>query len=403
MSEPINRTADSWDSLDQVIGRLQEHIARERATGYRPAARSDIPASCGDVTTEWLTAVLCDDHPNARVLDVTLGEGSDGSTSRRSLELTYNAAGERLGLPRTLFGKATPELQNRLVCGLSGAMFTERDFYNLVRPQLDIEAPVAYFAAADRDSFRSIMLFADMSKTGTVFTDPFYYIDRAKAEDMVGLMASYHAKLLESPLLERFERLKSSLEFQEDVNRGIDFEARSNIGIDRASDVIPESIKSQKHEFWHDGLMRSLRLNVQLPQTLAHCDVHIGNWYVTGDGRMGLTDWQCSARGNGAIDLAYALASALTIEDRRAWERELVQLYCEKLREHGSPDGTSFDETWLRYRQQTFHAFYNWVYTIGAGEMQPQMQRDDISMKNIERMAAAIDDLDSLAALERSA
>ena len=50
MSEPINRTADSWDSLDQVIGRLQEHIARERATGYRPAARNDIPASCGDVT-----------------------------------------------------------------------------------------------------------------------------------------------------------------------------------------------------------------------------------------------------------------------------------------------------------------------------------------------------------------
>ena len=346
--------------------------------------------------------MLCHDHPNARVLDVTLGGGSDGSTSRRSLELTYNAAGEHLGLPRTLFGKATPELQNRLVCGLSGAMFTERDFYNLVRPQLDIEAPVAYFAAADRDSFRSIMLFADMSRTGTVFTDPFYYINRAKAEDMVGLMASYHAKLLESPLLERFERLKSSLEFQEDVNRGIDFEARSNIGIDRASDVIPESIKSRKHEFWHDGLMRSLRLNVQLPQTLAHCDVHIGNWYVTGDGRMGLTDWQCSARGNGAIDLAYALASALTVEDRRAWERELVQLYCEKLREHGSPDGTRFDETWLRYRQQTFHAFYNWVYTIGAGEMQPQMQRDDISMKNIERMAAAIDDLDSLAALERS-
>jgi hypothetical protein len=31
------------------------------------------------------------------------------------------------------------------------------------------------------------------------------------------------------------------------------------------------------------------------------------------------------------------------------------------------------------------------------------MQRDDVSMKNIERMAAAIDDLDSLAALKRSA
>ena len=164
--------------------------------------------------------------------------------------------------------------------------------------------------------------------------------------------------------------------------------------------VIPRSIVDQKHAMWNDGLMASLASNVRLPNTFVHSDVHIGNWYVTGAGRMGLTDWQCVARGHGACDIAYSLSSALTTEDRRAWERDLVALYADRLRSHGvAAEATDPEDLWLRYRQQMFHALYNWVYTIGAGEMQPDMQSDDISMVNIARMAAAIDDLDSLGAV----
>jgi thiamine kinase-like enzyme len=394
-----NSTSSEAFDLDAAMARIQGHIDEETRTGFKATKATDVPVRVDDVTPQWLTAVLCSDHPGAAVTNAEIVGGSDGSTSRRSITLTYNDAGSKLGLPTRLFGKSTPLLQNRLVCGLSGAMFTERDFYNLIRPELSIEAPRAYFAAADRESFRSIMLFADMSEDGTVFTDPYYYIDRAKAEDMVTLLASFHAQLLESPLLDRVEKLKTSLEFQQDVNDGIDFENLSNVGIDRAASVIPESIKSRKHEMWNNGLMRSLQNNVELPNTLAHCDVHIGNWYCTGEGRMGLTDWQCAARGNGAVDLSYALLSGLTVADRRAWERDLVKLYSQKLAEFGSPDGTDFEVSWLRYRQQAFHAFYNWVYTIGAGDMQPDMQPDDISMLNIERMAAAIDDLESYQAM----
>ena len=170
--------------LSATIERLQIHLRREES--MPPVATAeDIPVSVSDVNSQWLTAVLCDRTPGARVETVDVVGGSDGSTSRRALRLTYNDVGQTAGLPTKIFGKATPTLQNRLVCGLSGAIFTERDFYLKIRPGLDIEAPVAFHAAADPDSFRSVILFADMTDTGTVFTDPFYTIDRAKAEDMV--------------------------------------------------------------------------------------------------------------------------------------------------------------------------------------------------------------------------
>jgi hypothetical protein len=36
---------------------------------------------------------------------------------------------------------------------------------------------------------------------------------------------------------------------------------------------------------------RALAMHEREPRTLLHSDVHLGNWYVTGDGRMGLCDW----------------------------------------------------------------------------------------------------------------
>jgi hypothetical protein len=102
-----------------------------------------------------------------------------------------------------------------------------------------------------------------------------------------------------------------------------------------------------------------------------------------------------------ALDVSYALSSALTVDDRRAWERELIELYVDRLFAAGGP-ALSFDEAWLAYRQQVFHGLAFWLYTIGAGRLQPAMQPDEVSLANLERMTNMIDDLDSFSALRQS-
>ena len=56
--------------LPAMIEKLRGCIAEEERTGYRPRTASDVPVAVGDVTAEWLTAVLCADIPRARVESV---------------------------------------------------------------------------------------------------------------------------------------------------------------------------------------------------------------------------------------------------------------------------------------------------------------------------------------------
>src|SRR5207253_2275243 len=103
---------------------------------------------------------------------------------------------------------------------------------------------------------------------------------------------------------------------------------------DRAESVLPLELRARKAEVF-PAFMRSLAVNSRAPATLLHSDVHLGNWYVTGAGQMGQHDWQRITRGHWALDVSYALASALRIDDRRAWERELLEVYLEQLAKGG--------------------------------------------------------------------
>jgi hypothetical protein len=111
---------------------------------------------------------------------------------------------------------------------------------------------------------------------------------------------------------------------------------------------------------------------------------------------MGLYDWQAVARGEWALDFAYAMSVNLPVEDRRAWERELLERYLWRLGEEGVPEPPSFEQAWLRYRQQPFHVVIFSLLTIGAGRFQPVMQPKDYMARCWERIATFLDDHDSL-------
>ena len=92
-------------------------------------------------------------------------------------------------------------------------------------------------------------------------------------------------------------------------------------------------------------------------------------------------------------------ASTARIRARRAWERDLPASYLEHLRLPAPFEVPSADAAWLAYRQQMFHGLFNWLFVAGAGAMQPSMQPDDFGRINLERMAAAVADLESLDSL----
>jgi aminoglycoside phosphotransferase (APT) family kinase protein len=151
---------------------------------------------------------------------------------------------------------------------------------------------------------------------------------------------------------------------------------------------------TRRHEVW-PATMRAIAVHESEPSVFLHSDVHIGNWYQTGGGRMGLCDWQCPSRGYWARDFAYAVSAALTPEDRRNWERDLLARYLERLAAAGGAR-LDFDRSFTHYRQQLTHALAMWTITLCHSPLLPSMQSEAMTLAMIERIAIAMDDLDAL-------
>jgi Phosphotransferase enzyme family len=389
--------------LPVLAARVAANVARERVAPERLASRDQVPPSASSLTNEWLTAVLCRDVHDAAVVGFEVVGGSDGTSSRRALRVSYNAAGREAALPAELFMKTASSLQSRLMLVLGGVAECETIFYRDLRPELKrLRSPRAYHAASDPRTFRSVVLMEDLAPHGWSFPDPMDdVIDRRDAEDMVDQMAYYHAAFWDDPRLTReFARLPTTERFQQRLNE-IGIEKRARVGIERGRSVMPADVYRRKDELL-PATMRALHLNSHGTPTLLHQDVHQGNWLRDPDGRMGLYDWQCVAKGEWALDFSYAMSVNLPVEHRQAWERELLERYLWRLGEEGVGSPPSFDEAWLRYRQQPFHVLIFALFTIGAGRMQPDMQPKDYMMRCLERITTFIDDHDSLDSLTTS-
>jgi len=371
-------------------------VAYERLA--RPKARlfDDVPCTPYAVTAEWLTAVLCNKTPGAIVTQVDVKPASAGTHERHQLKVSYNEEGRRAGLPVSIFTKSLPSIVTRMIGGFNGTARVEGSFFTQIRPELEIEAPLCYHSAYDRRTFAAIHLLEDLVATkSATFCNHKTYVTRAMADDMIDLLASLHGRFYGDPTLaERYRWLASYPRWFTIGAAKMGTEYYTRKAFDAAAHVIPAEVLARRDEVW-PVTMRALALHDSEPQGLIHSDVHIGNWYRTDAGQMGLCDWQCLSRGHWTRDFAYAVTASLTPDNRRSWERELLARYIERFAEKTGvkPD---FDLSFLRYRQQIVHALAMWTITLCHSPLLPNMQPEDTTLTMIERMTTAMADLDAL-------
>lgn len=376
--------------------RVGGRILYERAV--HPPARTlgDVPCSPTAITAEWLTAAICSEVPGAAVTRVAVEAVSAGTQERHRLRVEYNEAGWRAGLPASIFTKSLPSFVTRMVAGFGGHARVEGGFYKQLRPLLEIEAPTCYYSTYDRQTFSAIHLLEDLVATKqATFCGHRTKVTRAMADDQIDLLARLHARFYgDTTLGERFRWLADYPKWFTIGAQKMRTEHYTQKALDAAAPTMPAKLMRRRREVW-PATMKALAVHRSEPSTFLHSDVHIGNWYQTGAGRMGLCDWQCPSRGHFSRDLAYTISSALEPDDRRTWERELVARYLERLAEHGAPH-LSFDRAFTWYRQQLLHAFSMWTITLRHSLLLPSMQSEAMTLAMMERIAVAMDDLDAL-------
>jgi hypothetical protein len=131
------------------------------------------------------------------------------------------------------------------------------------------------------------------------------------------------------------------------------------------------------------------------PLGLVHGDYRLDNMLFA-RGSCTVVDWQTMTWGPALLDASYFLGNGLHVEDRRAHERALIELYHSELIAHGAT-GLSLETCWEEYRRQVF---YGLVMAIVASMIVERTDRgDEMFMASFSRAATQALDLDSLALL----
>ncbi|WP_409435197.1 phosphotransferase [Mycobacterium sp. SMC-14] len=335
-----------------------------------------------------MTAAIRGHHPGAVVDAVTVASRDDGTNRRARLALSYSSGSG----PATVFAKAIDPEHADLVELTSGLYHEPRLFLSDVA--LPLDHPTVYRAVIDEQRRDFLLIMEDITVArGAQPCDATRPLTIDEAAQGVRGLARLHGafwgeRISGNPALGWVEPFVPFA--------GLEL-APLEVAHQRLGDSVPSEITAMTGtELFSDTWARYIRSLARGPQTLLHGDPHVGNTYLLPDGDVGFLDWQMVRRGNFSLDLGYFLQGALTVDDRRAGERALLEEYRGAL---GLPTVQlpSADEIWLHYRASAAHGLAIWIATLSGGD---NWQRPDISLAFAQRYAAAFTDLDTRGALD---
>lgn len=349
-----------------------------------------IPIRWEDVTADWMTAALQSRHPEAKVSRVELVMNDDGSNRRARFRLSY-AQGTG---PETVFLKAH-DADNRVTHLRNGNLWNEaRLFASGV--EIPADTPLVYKAVVDLLGLDFLLVMEDIRQRGADPRDATRPMTPEQAARGLQGMARYHSRYwgvspATHPKLAWLQTWAPTEGWKSGLRRFIPR------GLERGQPVLPPAVAAMSGEDVVEQWARYVGTLATDPVTLIHGDTHVGNTYVLPGGDVGFLDWQVVRRGAWHQDVGHFLGSALTVEDRRRHERELLEVYRTAL-DVPEAERPSAEAAWLTYRTTPIYGLAIWLSTLGTDGWQAR----EICMALSERFAAAFVELDTLDALAAS-
>lgn len=357
------------------------------------------PADLDKLTPAILQAALSERSEGVLVDRVEIvaakrcGDGVASTADRVVLDLTYGA-GTGGGLPRRMI------LKTMLASPHAPAAMYENEvrFYREIRDDLDIETPAAFAGNFDSVTGQFGLLLEDLTAREARFPSALDAVSLDEVRSILGHLAAMHARFWNSP------RFGGDLSWVPTPTSGGMFDVFDTIGLALIEDQVSRHpFKAELIEplgrtlpgMW-ELLWRVQRRHAESPTTLLHGDPHLGNTYLLPGDRGGLLDWQLMMRGSWAHDVTYLLVTALDPEVRRRHQIDLLGEYLDRLEAGGVDDVPSPTEAFERFRMAAL-----WGLVIGWLICPPDNYGQAITEANIARGVAAVEDLETFAAITR--
>jgi hypothetical protein len=324
----------------------------------------------------WLGHALGPYLGGEEIMAVTVVE--EQRTLATKLRCRLDFASEASDLPRHICIKGFfgTESAGRVWIGEPEALF-----YSELAPTLQLRMPRCLYAAVDPANRHGLVIMNDLLVEGVEFLTALSPYTPTQVADTLGQLAALHAQTWDDPRL-------SAAWLEPQVSSFTDY---------ITVDLLQQLLDGERGDPLPDAVRRADRLQAGVRavfattagerRCLVHGDAHAGNLYLDAVGAPGLLDWQIVRRGHWSFDVAYHLAAALDVADRRSHEQSLVRDYVARMRSAGVelPD---WDEAWRCYQRAHVYGYNLWAVTR---TVDPR-----ITNEFVRRLGSAVADHESL-------
>jgi len=353
-----------------------------------PQRRRPLPRRIDDVTPAWLTELLAYRFEGVVVEGFEEVERTASHTTKLRLSLQLNETARTAGLPQHVCLKSNWS-------GMRTGDICEREarFYHFVRGRLDAPVPRAFYADWDDDgSGQGIVVMEDLARSPGRFGSSADHLGVDGVAAGLESLAVLHGSSWASDRTAHLNWLTPSMDTPVDTEQVIQFwnYIRVNLADPQYSAVVPAWVYERPELMQHvlDELSAYER-SLPGPKGLVHGDAHQGNSYLRADGERLWLDWQLARRGSPWRDVSYFVVSSLTVEERRAADRELLAHYLDRLASTGAEGVPSLDGAWEHFVRWPGYGIQAWL-----GNVNQWGQRSGAEM--VRRSFAAADDYDTV-------
>jgi hypothetical protein len=348
-----------------------------------------------DIDARWLTAVLREGGVDADVKDFTaknVGTGQIGESVRFALEYARDAD----GAPRSIVGKFPSPGDESRSAGVSlGNYRREVKFYQNLAASALISTPRCYFTDVDEATHEFVLMMEDLAPAEQ--GDQLVGVSVETAGIVIDEAAKLHASHWRDDGLNDHDWVnntpKAAKPISPEMVAGLwgAFVARYGERVTAEARHIGETMIAK---------FDINRVKNDRPRCLTHNDFRPDNMmFATPAGGKPITvlDWQSIGYGTGATDVAYFLGGAITPEERRANETQLLNRYLDGLEKLGVT-GYAYDDLVHDYGAGSFQLF---ITAFFAAMVVTQTARgDDMFFCMLNGATAQIMDHDALKYLD---
>lgn len=319
---------------------------------------------CGTILTGSKIFELLSTSPHARINNyqlqhveaTTIGDGQGFTSKVMRIHLQWHGGGDAcppppksiivkvIGNPASdeLFGSINPDEAEKMRMAMRQIHNVECSVYDLDELPILMNFPICYFKIRSTDQEPGIIALEDLGDRAITISTKQVGIgmNRAQLDEVLEALSTLHAW-----------SLNTSVDWRQKLPSYKDFPAMETwinqlpILYRKSKEAYPsvfEKFNDEKllpylnFEAFAKVFDRDPRSGYNLPQVLAHGDIHFVNmvWEKMQDGEPGdrlvaLIDWQLAHKGCGIEDLARLLAFSFSLETRRQFKQYALDRYVE--------------------------------------------------------------------------